>query len=87
MIAENDASSLSIPGTKRILCPTCRFPTHMENIAFIDNGGGSTSYSLTISKLQNREFETESSVSVKGSYGTKVWFYLPQTNVVQSYYL
>lgn len=71
-IADNGAPSDSNPEMKRVSCPSCRYRTHMENIAFIDNGLGETSYSLTISKLQNKEVDAESSISVKGSYGTKM---------------
>lgn len=85
MIAENDTLPLPGRGTKTILCPTCRFSTYMENIAFIDNGGCSTSYSLTMTKLQNKEIESGSSISIKGSYGTKVCFMFCKLYVLQLY--
>ncbi|KAH7301453.1 hypothetical protein KP509_23G027500 [Ceratopteris richardii] len=57
---------------KRIACPSCRHRTSMENIAFIDNGLGERSYSLSHNNKENCRSDEESFVSVNGSYGTKM---------------
>ncbi|KAI5079688.1 hypothetical protein GOP47_0005167 [Adiantum capillus-veneris] len=71
-IAEGNGEIASQRERKRIACPTCRYHTPMENIAFIDNGLGETPYSLSINKLQSKESSEEGSIDVDGSYGTKM---------------
>lgn len=58
---------------KWVMCPTCRQHTELGNIAYAVDGQHE---SFDTSVLQNvdssEKFET--SISVKGSYGTKVFF-------------
>lgn len=71
-IAEQACGSVSEPELERIMCPSCRYRTHLGNIAFIDNGSDSNSYSQTFNRLGNKKEDAESSMVVRGSYGTKM---------------
>ncbi|URD93147.1 E3 ubiquitin-protein ligase [Musa troglodytarum] len=56
---------------KWITCPTCRQRTDFENIAYVDekqNKGSDSRLSSTF----NSKAESENSITVKGSYGTKI---------------
>ena len=61
----------SISHRKRIMCPICRHCTYFGNIAYVDDGHGEKSYGETISKFQDGE-RSELSITVQGSFGTKV---------------
>jgi E3 ubiquitin-protein ligase SHPRH len=50
---------------KWIMCPTCRHRTDLENIAFVVEKHSDKAEKST-------EDLTESTISVQGSYGTKV---------------
>lgn len=52
---------------KWVMCPICRQPTDVRNIAYADDRRNSSS-------LGQDHKETEASLVVQGSYGTKVSF-------------
>lgn len=58
---------------KWITCPTCRQRTDFENIAYVDEKQNKGSDSR-LSNTFNSKAESENSITVKGSYGTKVCF-------------
>ncbi|EFJ18575.1 hypothetical protein SELMODRAFT_444519 [Selaginella moellendorffii] len=54
---------------KRIACPTCRQQTYVSNIAYANAEGTS---SKIAENLQEEEEDEEKSITVAGSYGTKI---------------
>lgn len=56
---------------KWITCPTCRQRTDFENIAFVDEKQNGSDFRPNSSEPK---VVSESSITVQGSYGTKVCF-------------
>lgn len=56
--------------SKWVLCPTCRRHTDFGNIAYVDDGQDTS----CDASFQHAENSCEASVTVKGSYSTKVNF-------------
>lgn len=58
------------------MCPTCRQRTEYENIGFVTDGKTGVCDSVTPLSLQGHNI-SEVSISVSGSYGTKVSCMIP----------
>lgn len=60
---------------KWIMCPTCRQRTDMEHIAYVDEKQEKPECSMAQNGLQAK-YMPGNSISINGSYGTKVCFSL-----------
>lgn len=58
-----------------VMCPTCRQHTDIGNIAFADDRQNKSCDSAMLNGVQGHEI-CEESLTVQGSYGTKVSFLL-----------
>ena len=67
----------------RVRCPTCRQPTDVGNIAYVDDSKSESNNSSLLRTIQVHE-NSEASVVVQGSYGTKVCFLLLPCNQLQT---
>lgn len=56
-----------------VMCPTCRQRTHIGNIAYADDRQNKSCNSDMLHRVQDCE-TCEESLTVQGSYGTKVNF-------------
>ncbi|KAI4383932.1 hypothetical protein MLD38_009712 [Melastoma candidum] len=69
MMTEHKLSHVEDFQKKWLMCPTCRQHTDFANIAFADDRQNNSSTSVD---NKSREDTTESSITVQGSYGTKI---------------
>lgn len=58
-------------GQKWIMCPSCRQRTYFENIAYVVEKKNKETSPTSLNSHQTKNV-SESSITVKGSYGTKV---------------
>lgn len=58
--------------SKWVICPTCRQHTDFGNIAYVDDGQNKS----CDSSFQDAENSHKASITVQGSYSTKVHFLL-----------
>lgn len=58
-----------------VMCPTCRQHTDFGSIAYAVDAQNESSNSSMMSTVDNCE-KCEASITVKGSYGTKVFFFI-----------
>lgn len=56
-------------GNKWVMCPTCRQHTDYANIAYADDGRNASLISSSLA------CDPETSITVEGSYSTKVFIY------------
>lgn len=66
---------------KWVMCPICRQHTDFGNIAYaVDRQNESSDSSVPLNV--DSSGKCESSIAVKGSYGTKVFFLMEQLNTI-----
>lgn len=63
-----------------VMCPTCRQHTDFGNIAYAVDAQNESSNPSMLHTI-DRSGKCETSISVKGSYGTKVFFYNNLTSI------
>lgn len=69
MMTEHKLSHAEDFQKKWLMCPKCRQRTDFANIAFADDRQNNLSTSVD---NKSRDSTTETSITVQGSYGTKV---------------